>query len=344
MLQRLNHLPKGLLETDSRGLEALLGSPTLIHLQGQREPALFVSVLLHGNEPVGWEAVRGLLADRIARFGEPHLPRALSIFIGNVSAAAQGARRLPGQPDYNRVWPGGEMPQSPEQELMANLVETMARRGVFASIDLHNNTGANPHYACVNRLDHRSLHLATLFGRIVVYFTRPRGVQSMAMAEICPAVTLECGKVDETLGVRHARAMLDAALHLAQIPDHPLPARDIDLYHTVAQMRVPPGLSFGFPPEAAELVLDPEIERLNFQELPRGTPFARVAEGLGIGLEVLDERGQEVGDRFFRLEGSEVLLDRNLMPSMLTRNLEVIRQDCLGYLMERYNDHLPRHG
>jgi hypothetical protein len=27
---------------------------------------------------------------------------------------------------------------------------------------------------------------------------------------------------------------------------------------------------------------------------------------------------------------------------MLTRNLEVIRQDCLGYLMERYNDHLPR--
>jgi hypothetical protein len=29
------------------------------------------------------------------------------------------------------------------------------------------------------------------------------------------------------------------------------------------------------------------------------------------------------------------------MPSMLTRNEVVIRQDCLCYLMERYNDHVP---
>jgi hypothetical protein len=28
------------------------------------------------------------------------------------------------------------------------------------------------------------------------------------------------------------------------------------------------------------------------------------------------------------------------MPSMLTRDEQVIRQDCLCYLMERYNDHL----
>jgi hypothetical protein len=344
MLQVLDRLPAGLLDTDCRGLEGLLGAPTLIHLPGQRGPALFVSVLLHGNEPVGWEAVRSLLAERIARFGEPQLPRALSLFIGNVSAAARGVRRLPDQPDYNRIWPGGDLPPTPEHQLMATLVETMAGRGVFASIDLHNNTGSNPHYACVNRLDHRSLHLATLFGRIVVYFIRPTGVQAMAMAEICPAVTLECGKVGDNLGVVHARAMLDAALHLAEIPDHPLPPQDIDLYHTVAQMRVRPGLSFDFQPKVADLMLDPEIERLNFQELPPGTRFARVAEGLGIGLEVLDERGLEVGDRFFHLEGEELRLERCLMPSMLTRDLEVIRQDCLGYLMERYNDHLPRRG
>jgi hypothetical protein len=341
MLQTLDHLPAGLLDTDSRGLAALLGGPTLIHLPGLREPALFVSVLMHGNEPVGWEAVRGLLAERIARFGEPRLPRALSLFIGNVSAAALGVRHLPGQPDYNRVWPGGELPRSPEHGLMETLVETMARRGVFASIDLHNNTGANPHYACVNRLDHRFLHLATLFGRIVVYFTRPLGVQSRAMAELCPAVTLECGKVGETLGVLHGRAMLDAALHVAALPDHPVPPQDIDLFHTVAQLRVPPGLSLAFSPDPADLVLNPAIDRFNFRELPAGTPIARVAAGLGIGLQVLDEQGREVGERFFHVEDGELRLDRNLMPSMLTRDLEVIRQDCLGYLMERYNDHLP---
>jgi hypothetical protein len=30
------------------------------------------------------------------------------------------------------------------------------------------------------------------------------------------------------------------------------------------------------------------------------------------------------------------------MPSMLTRDETVIRQDCLCYIMERYNDHVPK--
>ena len=33
-----------------------------------------------------------------------------------------------------------------------------------------------------------------------------------------------------------------------------------------------------------------------------------------------------------------------VMPSMLTCDPEVIRQDCLCYLMERYNDHLADAG
>jgi hypothetical protein len=89
MLQELDHLPPGLLEAESDALHRLLGGPTLIHLPGGRQPPLFVSVLLHGNETVGWDALRGLLSERIARFGEPRLPRALSFVIGNVAAAAQ---------------------------------------------------------------------------------------------------------------------------------------------------------------------------------------------------------------------------------------------------------------
>ncbi len=179
-----------------------LDGPTLIHLPGQREPALFVSVLMHGNETVGWEAMR-LLLRRYQDQGR-ELPRALSLFIGNVAAAAVGMRHLPDQADYNRIWPGTELPPTPEHAIMAEVVQRMQQRGLFASIDLHNNTGANPHYACVNVIDNRFLHLATLFSRTVVYFIRPRGVQSQAMARLCPAVTLECGKVHDQLGVTHA--------------------------------------------------------------------------------------------------------------------------------------------
>ncbi len=77
MLQEPDQLPAGLLATDSRDLAGALGGPTLIYLPGGRQSPLFVSVLLHGNETVGWDAVRALLSERIARFGEPRLPRSL---------------------------------------------------------------------------------------------------------------------------------------------------------------------------------------------------------------------------------------------------------------------------
>jgi hypothetical protein len=297
---------------------------------------------MHGNESVGWDGVRVLLRERLARFGELQLPRSLSLFIGNVSAAAAGVRHLPGQPDYNRIWPGTEQPHSSEHDLMRQVWDIMAERGVFASIDIHNNTGCNPHYGCVNVIDNRYLHLATLFSRTVVYFVQPKGVQSIAMAELCPAVTLECGKVGERHGIDHAREYLDACLHLSSLPEHPVAPHDIDLFHTVAQVKVPEEVSFGFPPGQAEILLSPDLERYNFRELPRGTAFAQIRTERRPTLDVRDEDGRDVAERYFRLEDGEIRLATPIMPSMLTRNEAVIRQDCLCYLMERYNHQVPR--
>lgn len=341
MLQELDRLPDGLLEAESRELERILGAPTLIHLRGERQPALFVSVLMHGNETVGWEAIRDLLRDYAQAPDSLRLPRSLSLFIGNVAAAAAGVRHLPGQPDYNRIWPGSELPVTREHEMMAGVVSRLARRGLFASVDIHNNTGFNPHYACINRLDNRFLHLANLFGRTVVYFLRPRGVQSMAMAALCPSVTLECGKVNEPLGVAHAKEYLDACLHLSALPMHSVAPQDIDLYHTVAQIKVSQGVSFAFAPHEGDIQFSPELERMNFRELPRGTAFAHVRHADRLGLEVRDERGRDVSQRYFEIDDNELRLKQGVMPSMLTNNEVVIRQDCLCYLMERYNTRLP---
>ena len=62
MLQEIDYLPEGLLGLEAHQLTGALAGPTLIHLPGRREEPLFVSVLMHGNETVGWEAVRALLA------------------------------------------------------------------------------------------------------------------------------------------------------------------------------------------------------------------------------------------------------------------------------------------
>src|SRR4030065_1516253 len=104
MLTQYEALPPGLLDLPAFRLGEVLPGPTLIHLPGRRTPPLFVSVLLHGSEDPGWLAAQSVLK----KFATAELPRALSLFIGNVEAARTGLRRLDGQPDYNRVWPGSE--------------------------------------------------------------------------------------------------------------------------------------------------------------------------------------------------------------------------------------------
>jgi hypothetical protein len=163
----------------------------------------------------------------------------------------------------------------------------------------------------------------------------------MAMARLAPAVTLECGKVGEMRGVEHALEYLDACLHLAAHPTHAVPEGDIALFHTVAQVKLPKSLSFSVNGTPADLVLSPQLDRLNFRELPRGTAIASVADGCRVCLDVRDERGRDVADRYFLVEDGELRFRVPVMPSMLTLDENVIQQDCLCYLMERYNDHIP---
>ncbi|MCG6867922.1 MAG: M14 family metallopeptidase [Gammaproteobacteria bacterium] len=331
MLTILDHLPTPVLETQARDLHKIFSGPTLVHLEGRAPRPLFLSTLLHGNEPVGLQAVQKVLK----KYLEADLPRAVSIFFGNVFAAREGLRRLDQQSDYNRIWPGGDDSDQPEARMMQQIVDIMADRDIFASIDMHNNTGLNPHYACVNDLGDPFLQLASLFGRTVVYFLQPRGVQSMAFARLCPAVTLECGKPGDAFGVEHAAEFVDACLHLSAIPAHPVAANDIELFHTVARVRIRDGVSFGFHGEETDITFDSNLDRLNFRELPAGTRFGSIADGMEHAILVTGDDGDDLMDRFFHVEDGILILNRVAMPSMLTLDEQVVRQDCLCYLMER---------
>lgn len=328
---QLDYLPDELLDADYRSLQTILPAPTLIHLPGKQPAPLFVSVLLHGNEPTGFEAVKLLLK----KYNNKPLPRSLSLFLGNVSAANHDLRRFDGQPDYNRIWPGTEIPDCAETEMAKAIVGVMKKRNVFASVDIHNNTGLNPHYACINKLDNRFLQLASLFGRLIVYFIRPKGVQSAAFAELCPAVTLECGRPGQQHGVEHALEFLVSCLHLSELPRHQVLAQDIDLFHTVAQVKVDEKINFSFDQADTDLLLNQDIERMNFTEVSPGTVLGITRNTNGMPLIARDEFGNIVTDNFFSIEDGGLQLNRLTMPSMLTLDERIIRQDCLCYLMER---------
>lgn len=228
--------------------------------------------------------------------------------------------------------------------MVRRVFDEMRARGVFASVDVHNNTGINPHYACVNRLDHRFFQLAILFARTVVYFIRPEGVQASKFAELCPSVTLECGQPGQDHGAAHAQNYLEACLHLSEIPAHRVSPHDIDLFHSVAVIKVPEHASLSFTDEHTDIRLIGDLDHLNFSELPPGTLLGWVRSHEKARLLAWDEQGKEVGSRYFTYSDNEIRNRVAFMPSMFTVSIASIRQDCLGYAMERCPHWLDKTG
>jgi hypothetical protein len=331
-LQELDHIPNRLLDSESSELHEHLAGPTLIHLPGRAPEPLFITALAHGNEDTGWVAARDLLRQHDGRA----LPRALSLFIGNVAAASRNKRLLDGQLDLNRVWiDTPENRDTPERAVARRVEEIMKAKLAFAAIDIHNNTGHNPHYACVGKAEWSHLRLAALFSRRTLLFHMPKGVQTLTFMDHCPSTTIECGLPGQPFGAEHALDFLNACLRLREIPNRPLPPEDLDLYRSVAIAKVPDDVTFSLGFDATKhLSFVRNLDELNFSELPAGTKLADVNDHTKARLEITDEEGRDVTKRFVRVSATEIVTAKQVIPAMLTCKPEIIRQDCLGYLME----------
>jgi uncharacterized protein len=330
-LERFDRFPDALLDLPPSELWRELRGPSLFHLPGRQSQPLFVSVLLHGNEDTGWRAVQSMLRHYHGRL----LPRAMLLFVGNIAAAQANVRTLPQQDDFNRSWPGTVSPDTPLARLLGDVVEVVRRETPFASIDIHNNSGSNPHYGCVNSLDEVHLHLARLFSRTVVYFLQPVGVQSAAFAPICPAVTVECGRAGEKANVTHVAEFLGAALTMQHFPEHRLPDSELDLLRTYAIIKVPADASFSYDGTDADFRLRADLDRLNFSELDPGVVFGTLGSGSRRRLDIVAATGEGPDGGYFDYTRGEIRLSRRAVPAMLTLDPNAVRLDCLGYLMHR---------
>jgi succinylglutamate desuccinylase len=327
----LDHIPDGFLDSPADRLIEILPGPTLFDLPGRDPHPLFVSTLLHGNEDSGVSAAQTILRRHAAR----GLNRSLLLFIGNIAAAAQHRRTLPGQSDHNRIWPGTLTPNDPLARMARWVYDYAAERKPFASVDIHNNTGFNPHYGCVTRLEPEFIALAQLFSRIVVHFQRPLGTQTAAFSHLCPAITVECGKSGAGSATEHAVELLEACLSVSRLPDHPPAPHDVDLLRTYAIVKPPNGASFSFDGSAADFVFRADIDHLNFSELAAGASFGAV-QASGARLQVLPGDGDDAPpDDYFDYSGGEIRLARSAIPAMLTVDPRAVEEDCLCYLMHR---------
>ena len=324
----LDFVPAGFLEAKPCDLHRIMDGPTLIELDGAKGPPLFVSGLLHGNEDSGLVAIQRVLRN----LGGQTLPRPLLILIGNVAAARTGMRRLEKQPDYNRVWPGGSDDQdSPEARIMAQVHQRVLDRKAFAAIDIHNNTGRNPHYSVICVQEESVMALAALFAPRAVLFRGLPGTQTASFSGLIPAITVECGQPGIDSNAEAAARLVEAALTF-QTPRSDQAAKHITLFHTLARIRVKSEVSLAKTKHGAWLSLADGLDLHNFEEVKTGFRLGETNDPMPV--EVIDEHSQDVADSFLEVKAGQVLLKRPVVPAMLTTDERVIRQDCLCYLME----------
>ena len=281
-----------------------LGGPTLFDLRKAGQAPLFISVLVHGNEVSGWDAVRRLHRELAAA--------STLIFVGNVAAARAGVRVLPGRIDFNRVWEGGD---STEAGVAAEVTALAAAAKPRLAIDIHNNTGRNPPYAVVARSDRPTLTLARAFSRLALFATQPSGFQTRRFASFCSAVTIEVGTPDDPASTDRAVAFL------ARLLDEGAPtveAKTLTLFETTARVTV-----------SEDAVLVAEAQRFNFGPAPAGSLLARAGT-----LSAWNANGCEVGKRYLQRSAGETVLSRDTAIAMYTPDLAAARLDCLCYLLE----------
>lgn len=326
----LDAMPDGLLECGARDLHHVLNGPTLIELPGASGAPLFVSVLMHGNEDSGLGAIQRVLSENRGQ----GLPRPMMLMIGNVRAARQGKRRLPDQPDYNRVWPGAESDQnSTEAHIMAQVHARVIKRKCFAAIDIHNNTGRNPHYSVICTRDRKVERLAARFARRAVLFRGLPGTQTASFGAMIPAITIECGQPGRDENAEAAARFVRSVLQLTDLSTSADPELELDLFHTLAQVKVKPDVGLSNPKRGQWLRLVDDLDRLNFESADSGCVIGTTNHPMP--LEVIDEQGRDVARNYFAVEEGSLRLTRSIVPAMLTSDEQIVRQDCLCYLMER---------
>lgn len=321
----LREFPEGLSTINPKRLKEIIPQPCLIDIPVADKPYIFLSIMLHGNEPTGLKVLQRL----IKKYGK-EFPKSILVLVGNVDAAQDGVRYLHNQVDFNRIWNGG----SDKEELWASeVLNYVFDKKPIWGLDLHNNTGKNPLYACINHLHDELFKMAGAFSDKVVYFETPEEALGVALSRVFPAITLECGHFSDLEGVASTFQYVDRMLGIISLDEIPYNPR-FKLFEVEAVIKVRESLDIyvGTNLEENAVSFLPHLEDLNFEMAKKGSV-------LGLSLEptspvtIEGVNHHSLHDEFLKYEKGELRLVRDVVPSMISLNPEIIRKDCLGYFM-----------
>lgn len=321
-------ISKEMLDCDARNLYRLLPSPTLFDLSNGNTP-IFVSVLLHGDETTGWDAVRQFIRERDLS----HPKNSLLLYVGNVQAAAVNQRFLDHQLDFNRIWCGGKRTEHRHAEQVVEVIRKLEPR--FA-LDIHNNSGLNPAYSVLTHSSYACLTHAREFSSIALLAPSLHSVITRRMNEICPSITIEVGLSGQFDSLDRTLKYLDYLFNTDL--DHVSFPEDLAVYRTVANLRVE---TEGKPHFPSFPKLNPALEPLNFDSVPAGTSISTNLNDDWV-VRVYDNNDVEQTSKYLEQIGKDTYLKNDVIVAMFTQHVESAFQDCVCYFLEpttvRYGD------
>lgn len=319
-------------------LLARLRGPTIFRVAGRdRGRARVVAGGLHGNEPSGFRAIH-----RVLRSGEQPAVNT-AFFIGAVDAAraapGHAHRMLPGRRDLNRCFRppfDGDL----DGRIAGRALELLRAPSPEAVIDLHNNTGHNPVYGVGARLDPGRLQLCALFAPRYICSRLALGTFAEAFEDLAPSITIECGRAGDPSADEAAHAGLLRFLRLEALSaaGPPPPADGLSILEDPVRVTLVPGSTLAFGPRpdlAADLTLDGEIDRHNFQRLAAGTLLGWVRPGSTWPLVTVDASGADLSRALFTVEEGTVRVATPFVPVMMTTDPVAAQADCLFYAVRR---------
>ncbi len=328
----ISQLPAGILDAEAHQLHRYVTDLTLVHIPGKIVRPLFISILQHGNEITGWQALRQYLKQNLS-----NLPRSIYLLFGNISAARLNVRQLESGIDFNRCWPGLRTNRHPIALKIAEITAFIKSKKPFASVDIHNNTGRNPHYSGISAINKEHINLASLFSETIIHFTSPDGIQSGAFAQFCPAITIECGMSGTADGIHQTITFLQNLTRLSNLKQLPGIAERQQVMNIFAVVKAHKDISLGVEGDISEPVdfeIPADLDYHNFHLLEAGTVFGTLAnDQVPMPLQVTDQAGHDITEKYFRIESQQVILQTPVMPAMITLSIAAIRLDCLCYLI-----------
>ncbi|MBX7059945.1 MAG: succinylglutamate desuccinylase/aspartoacylase family protein [Leptospirales bacterium] len=289
--------------------------------------------LIHGNEPSGLAGVWSALQAEV----QPAV-NVLAI-VASVRAARRAPlfshRMLPGERDLNRCF-GRNDGVSVVSRLAANMLAALREARPEAVVDLHNNSGHNPAYGVGVGISAERIALTALFARRFVASPFRLGSLMEALAPETNIVTIECGRAGDPA------ADVVAATGAARFVEktnlfEPPPAEAIELLADPVRVMLRDEIQVAFQSDRrhpADVVLDPDVDRHNFQRLAAGAHIAWAQNASRLPFVALDPDGVDRAAELFELRDGGIFARRALTPIMMTTDAGIARSDCLFYAVQ----------